>query len=150
MKSSRIAIFGLLGVATFVLLHIFMVATWGTLFAVAPWPGYESATRAGTVPAWFINSPRSLWLARATIFMIAFLLAALRSVPPWRAALVYWIGLALAVAATYATTSLPTLENGWVGYFIYPFRTLVPVLVGTVAGDVARRLLGRRRESPGD
>jgi hypothetical protein len=144
VKLPRIAIFGVLGAVTFVLLHLFMVATWRTLFAVAPWPGYEGATRAGIVSPWFINSPRSLWLARATIFLVAFLLAALRRTPPWRAALVFWLGIAIAVAAMYATTVLPSLPNGWIGYFVYPFRTLLPVLVATVAGDMVRRFVGRR------
>jgi hypothetical protein len=147
VKPARIAIFGILGAGTFVLLHVFMVATWRTLFAVAPWPGYEGAARAGIVSPWFINSPRSLWLARATIFSVAFLLAALRRSPPWRVALVFWLGVAIAVAAMYATTALPDLPNGWIGYLVYPFRTLLPVLVATVAGDVVRRFLGRSRVS---
>lgn len=134
----------LTGLLTFLLLHLLFAGTWDRLFAVAPWSGYEESVRVGLIEPWFVNSPRSLWLTRALFFAVAFGLAAARRAGRWPNAAALWAGGAAGAVAVYATTSMPSLPGGWLGYAIYPFRLLLPVVLGTALGELTARALRSR------
>lgn len=135
----------LAGLLTVSALHLFFIWTWGRLFIVAPWPGYEDSARLGLIEPWFVNSPRSLWLTRTVLFFLAlgFALGGRRG--RWPRALLLWAGAALAVIVTYATTRMPAMPAGGLGYVLYPFRVLLPILIGTAIGELAGRTLFARR-----
>jgi hypothetical protein len=135
----------LAGMLTFLFLHLVFVFAWSRFFLVAPWPHYEESARLGLLEPWFINTPRSLWLARAAFFALAFVLALVRRRGRWPAALLLWTGAATGVIATYATTSMPAMPAGKLGYLVYPLRLLLPVVLGTALGELLHRIRNRGR-----
>jgi hypothetical protein len=139
-RNLTIALIGLLAT---LMLYLLFRAAWDTFFGVVPWPGYEESARLGLIEPWFINSPRSLWFTRATFFILAFATAMVCHDHRWSAAASLWIGAAIGIAATYATTTNRLLDWGWLGYAVYPFRVLLPVLLGTVIAELLVRV--RRR-----
>jgi hypothetical protein len=128
------------GTLTFLVLHLTFVLAWRRLFLPAPWSGYEESARRGLIEPWFINTPRSLWLTRVAFFALAFVIAFARRRGRWPAALLLWAGAGVAVIATYATTSMPALPSGELGYIIYPFRLLLPVVFGTALAELLLRI----------
>ncbi len=134
---------GLAGLLAFLLLHLVLVWRW-SWFAAAPWPGYEQATARGLVEPWFVHTPRSLWLTRATLFLLSAGIALEWQGSRIEAMLALWLGAALGVVFCYATTSLPSLEWGILGYFLYPLRIGLPVLIGSAAGSLFARWLEKR------
>lgn len=135
----------LTGLLAFLSLHLFFTWTWDRLFASAPWPGYEESARLGLIEPWFVNSPRSLWITRAVFFAAASGLAARPRTHRWPNAALLWAGAAVAAVAVYATTSMPSLPAGTLGYIFYPFRLLLPVVLGTALGELGGRALRSRR-----
>jgi hypothetical protein len=135
----------LTGLLTFLSLHLLFVGTWGRVFAAAPWPGYEESARLGLIEPWFVNSPRSLWLTRAVYFLVAAGFAAGRRAHRWPNAALLWAGGASGAILVYATTNMPSLPAGALGYVIYPFRLLLPVVLGTALGELAGRTVRSRR-----
>ena len=133
------------GALTFLALHLFFLLTWSRLFLVAPWPGYEESARVGLIEAWFVNTPRSLWLTRITFFGLALVSATVRRSGRWQGALLIGLGAASGVIGTYATTSMPAMPSGGLGYVIYPFRLLLPIVLGTALGGATHRFRTRRR-----
>lgn len=129
---------GLSGLLAFLLLHLLFVLHW-QWFAAAPWPGYEAATARGIVEPWFVHTPRSLWLTRAVLFLIAATFAFARSSSTLATAISIWLGAGIATVITYGTTLLPSLPWGWLGFLIYPLRLALPILLGTVAGALVGR-----------
>ena len=129
----------LTGLLTFLVLHLLFVSAWDRHFAAAPWPGYEESARRGLIEPWFINSPRSLWLTRAAFFMVALVAALGRRAKRWPHAALLWAGGSAGVLATYATTRMPSLPGGALGFVFYPFRILLPVILGTALGELAGR-----------
>jgi len=128
----------LAGFLTFVGLHVLFVLTWDRVFARSPWPGYEASARLGLVEPWFVNSPRSLWLTRAAFFAAAFIIGFGRRSGRWPRATLLWAGGAAALVAMYATTSMPALPAGELGFLLYPLRLFLPVVLGTALGELAR------------
>ena len=139
----------LTGTLAFLLLHLFLEATWQRLFLVAPWPDYEQSARLGLIEPWFVNTPRSLWLTRITFFLLALGSALVLRRGRWSAAFLLWAGAAIGVIAMYASTSMPALPSGRVGYVIYPFRVLLPILLGTAAAALLRGSRCRARAAEG-
>jgi hypothetical protein len=135
----------LTGLFVFLSLHLFFRWTWDRLFASAPWPGYEESARLGLVEPWFVNSPRSLWITRTVLFAVACGSAFWRRSGRWPNAALLWAGAAAAAIAVYATTTMPSLPAGALGYVIYPFRLLLPVVLGTALGELAARAVRSRR-----
>lgn len=134
---------GLGGLLVFLLLHLLFVLRW-SWFSAVPWSGYEAATARGIVEPWFVHTPRSLWLVRAVLFGVA-LLFSLRRTNGWLLnALALWLGAAAGVAFAYATTSLPALEWGSLGYLLYPMRVMLPVLAGALVGAILSRSFRRQ------
>jgi hypothetical protein len=131
----------LAGLATFLLIHLFLYVAWDSVFAAHPWPGYEQAMRSGTIEPWFVHTPASLWLTRAALFAIAFGIALAQKRGRWMTASAFWLGTGAGVALTYATTAIRSLPWGWLGFLLYPFRTLIPILLGTALGELARRTI---------
>jgi len=142
----------LTGTLVFLLLHLVFVFGWSRFFLAAPWPGYEESARRGLLEPWFINTPRSLWLTRTAFFTLAFVNAVARGRHRWPAALLLWTGAAAGVVATYATTSMPALPSGGLGYILYPFRLLLPIVLGTALGELLRRIRshGSTPHAPGE
>ncbi len=142
----------LVGTLTFLVLHLIFVFAWSRFFLAAPWPGYEESARRGLLEPWFINTPRSLWLTRAAFAVLAFVFAFARRRRRWPGALLLWTGAAVGVIAVYATTSMPTLPSGGLGYIIYPFRLLLPIVLGTALGELLRRIRshGSAPHAPGE
>lgn len=134
---------GLSGLLVFLLLHLLFVVNWPWFMAV-PWPGYELATARGLVEPWFVHTPRSLWVTRAAFFILAMVTVLLRTGARSANALAIWLGAATGVALSYARTSLPSLEWGWLGFLLYPLRLVLPVLLGAAAGIVGARVRARR------
>lgn len=134
---------GLGGLLAFLLLHFLFVLNW-SWFAAAPWPGYEAAMARGIVEPWFVHTPRSLWLTRAAIFLLAMTAALLRMHSTIATAFAIWLGAGIGIVFAYTTTSLPALEWGWLGFLLYPLRIVLPVLLGTVTGVVLTRMRERR------
>jgi hypothetical protein len=134
---------GLSGLLVFLLLHLLLVVKWSWFMAV-PWPGYELATARGIVEPWFVHTPRSLWVTRAAFFMLAMVTVWLRTGARSANAFAIWLGAGIGVALAYATTSLPSLEWGWLGFLLYPLRLVLPVLLGAAAGTVGARVRARR------
>lgn len=137
----------LAGLAAFLLLHLLFRLCWDSLFALAPWPGYEESMRRGLVEPWFVHTPRSLWLTRVVFFALALGIALARTHARWSTALGLWLGAAAGIVFTYATTSVRTLEWGWLGFVLYPFRVVLPILLGTGLGELARRTLLKPRRA---
>ena len=129
----------LAGLATFLLLHLIFTLTWNALFAARPWPGYEAAMQGGAVEPWFVHSPASLGLTRAVLFTGALAIALIGRRARWLTALAFWAGASAGVMLTYATTTVRSLPWGWLGFFLYPFRVLLPIVLGTAIGELARR-----------
>lgn len=145
MKRTDEALVPLLtGLLAFLLLHLFFGWTWGRLFAVAPWPGYEESARLGLLEPWFINTPRSFWLTRFTFFGIAFGFGYDTRPRRWPRVAWLWAGAAIGVAAVYATTRMPSMPAGALGFAMYPFRLLLPVVLGAALGELARRTVRAR------
>ena len=145
-RPAAAALAGLAGLATLLLLHLFFTLSWDALFAPRPWPGYETAMRAGTIEPWFVHSPASLWLTRAVVFAAALTIALLGRRARWWNALAFWGGSAAGIMLTYATTTVRSLPWGWLGFVLYPFRVLIPIVLGTALGELARRtILPHRR-----
>ena len=134
----------LTGTAVFLALHLLFVLDWDG-FASPPWPGYDENVRRGLLEPWFVHAPRSLWLTRLVFFAVALGFAFAANRRRWLAGAMLWLGAAIAIAGTWATTTARTLDWGWLGYFIYPFRIVLPILIGTAMGDLARRTLAARR-----
>jgi hypothetical protein len=126
------------GFLTFAGLHVLFVLAWDRFFAGSPWPGYEASARLGLVEPWFVNSPRSLWLTRAAFFAAAFSVGIGRRSGRWPRAALLWAGGAAALVATYATTSMPALPAGELGFLLYPLRLFLPIVLGTALGELAR------------
>jgi len=135
----------LAGTLAFLLLHLFLEATWQRLFLIAPWPGYEQSARLGLIEPWFVSTPRSLWLTRIAFFLLALGGALVLRRGRWTVAFLFWTGAALGVIAMYATTSMPDMPAGRLGYIIYPLRVLPPILLGTAAGALLRGMENRAR-----
>lgn len=135
----------LTGLLTFFGLHLIFVATWDRFFLVAPWPGYEESARLGLIEPWFVNSPRSLWLTRTVFFLVALVFALGRRPGHWPRAALLWAGAAIALMVTYAASRMPSMPAGGWGFVIYPFRLLLPVVLGTTVGELSRRALIDRR-----
>lgn len=135
---------GLSGLLAFLLLHLLFVLHW-PWFAAAPWAGYEAATARGIVEPWFVHTPRSLWLTRGALFLIAASFGFAGGSSRLAIAISIWIGAGIAAGVSYATTSLPSLPWGGLGFVIYPLRLVLPVLLGTVAGVQLRRFRPRRQ-----
>ncbi|HUF67310.1 MAG TPA: hypothetical protein VMM79_01570 [Longimicrobiales bacterium] len=133
------AAFALPGLAAVIGLHALFVVTWDVLFAKPPWPGYEESARLGMIEPWFVNSPRSLWLTRIVLFTLAF--GVVLSVRRRRAArvLALWIGVAAGVALTWATTTSSAFDGGTAGFFFYPLRAGLPIVVGGTAAALVHR-----------
>jgi hypothetical protein len=131
----------LAGLALFLLLHLFFFLAWDAVFAPRPWPGYEDAMRSGTIEPWFVHSPASLWLTRAVVFAAALAIALASHRARWSNALAFWAGTAGGVVVTYATTTVRSLPWGWLGFVLYPLRVLIPVVLGTALGELARRTI---------
>lgn len=138
MSRLSLLVSGLSGLLAFLLLHLLFVLHW-QWFAAAPWPGYEAATARGIVEPWFVHTPRSLWLTRGVLFLIAATFALARPSSRMATAISIWLGAGIAALITYATTSLPSLPWGWLGFAIYPLRLALPVLLGAVAGALLAR-----------
>jgi hypothetical protein len=134
---------GLCGLLVFLLLHLLFVVNWPWFMAV-PWPGYEVATARGIVEPWFVHTPRSLWLTRTAFFIVAMVTVLLRDGAQSANAFAIWLGAGTGVALAFATTSLPSLEWGWLGFVLYPLRLVLPVLLGAAAGVVGARVRARR------
>ncbi|MGD8278870.1 MAG: hypothetical protein PVH00_12615 [Gemmatimonadota bacterium] len=139
----------LAGTLMFLLLHLCFVTTWARLFLTAPWPRYEESARLGLIEPWFMNSPRSLWLTRIAFLLLAFAFAVARGRGRWPFAFLIWAGAAIGVATTYATTSMPAMPHGALGYVLYPFRLALPILLGTGLGALLRRTPDRVRAAHG-
>ena len=138
----------LAGLATFLLLHLFFFLAWDAVFVAHPWPGYETAMQSGTIEPWFVHSPVSLWLTRTVLFALPLAMALAARRARWATALAFWAGTASGIVLTYATTTIRTLPWGWLGYVLYPFRALIPIVLGTALGELARRtILPPRRAS---
>jgi hypothetical protein len=138
----RIAAIALAGALAFFCLHLLFLFSWDW-FIASPWPGYAASTRAGFIEPWFVHSPRSLWLTRAVFFAVAFAIAVALRDRFIAAAFAFWIGAGIAVAVAWATTRAHTIAWGALGYLFYPFRLLLPVALGTLAGRIVRRFAGR-------
>jgi len=130
---------GLSGLLVFLLLHLLFVVNWPWFMAV-PWPNYEAATARGIVEPWFVHTPRSLWVTRAAFFILAMVTVLLREGARSANAFAIWLGAGTGVALTYPTTSLPSLEWGWLGFPLYPLRLVLPVVLGAAAGVVSARV----------
>lgn len=138
----------LTGLLTFFCLHLLFIVTWDRFFLAAPWPGYEESARLGLVEPWFVNSPRSLWVTRTVFFLVAFAFALGRRPGRWPRATLLWAGAAIALIVTYGTSRMPSLPVGGWGFFIYPFRLLLPIVLGTAIGEFGRRVLVGRHARP--
>jgi hypothetical protein len=131
-------VIGLAGLLAFLLLHLFFILRW-SWFTASSWPGYEAATARGLIEPWFVHTPRSFWLTRAVFVGMAALIAFVRRSSRLAAALALWLGSGMGVVFTYSTTSMPSLEWGYLGYLMYPVRIGLPVLIGTAMGALLVR-----------
>lgn len=134
-----------LALAVFLALHVVFRLAWTGFFSALPWPGYEESTRLGLVEPWFVNSPRSLWLTRVTFFCLAFTVVFVSRRARWRAVAAVWIGASAGIVATWATTATRSIDWGWLGFVLYPFRVLLPIVLGGAIAGLVRRTIPRLR-----
>jgi len=80
--------------------------------------------RDWVIEPWFVNTPRSLWLTRTVFFAIAAASRQGAMCDTGRTPSCSGRRRDRAVA-TYATTSMPALTGGALGYVLYPFRLLL-------------------------
>lgn len=130
-----------LGFVVFGALHLLFIAAWTDFFVLQPWPGYEESARLGLIEPWFVHSPRSLWLTRFSFFGVAFGVAFTRRHARWAGAAALWIGASAAIVAAWSMTSTRTLEGGGLGFAVYPFRVLLPIVLGTAIAELTRRTI---------
>ena len=137
----------LAGGLTFLTLHLIFVLTWSRFLDTTSWPGYEASAAAGLIEPWFVNTPASLWVTRCTLFAMAFAITFFTLGSTGSAAMAFFAGLAGACAAMWATTRAHTVESGWLGFIIYPFRLLLPVVFGAALAAIAKSRRTRTRPS---
>jgi hypothetical protein len=135
----------LAGGLTFLMLHLFFMLTWSRFFMPSPWPGYEATAVAGLIEPWFVNTPASLWLTRVTLFLLAFAITLFAAGRPGMVVPGFFTGAAAACASLWATTRAHTVEWGWLGFFIYPFRLLLPIVIGAALAEIIRSRRHRTR-----
>lgn len=139
-----------LGAVTFVILHIHFVTVWEDLYAVAPWPGFESAARRGLIAPWFGNSPRSLRVTQLVLFVLAGVLGVMRSGEGLKTGAALWAGVliplvpVLFVRVATSDTGLVTLspmtgsDITWMSLPLEAVRTAAPIFLGVLAGMILR------------
>jgi len=127
----------------FLLLHLYFVLSWDSLYAPHPWRGYAP----GIAPPFFTSSPRSELVAGAVLFAMTLGMTLL---PAGRAALTgvaIWAGVMAASAVLWVAT--PPLRNDsdmWpIDLVFLALTTGVPILLGRLAGLAVRRLRGGRK-----
>jgi len=129
----------------FLILHLYFVLAWDTLYAPYPWPGYAP----GVSPPVFTSSPSSQLVAYAVLFAIPLgltLLPAGRR--PWMG-LAMWAGVMAAIVLVWiATPQLRNNSNMWpISLVFLSFKTGVPMLIGRTIGLLYWRIrIGQKLE----
>lgn len=139
-----------LGAVTFIILHIHFVTVWEDLYAVAPWPGFESAARRGLIGPWFGSTPRSLRVTQAVLFVLAAVLGVMRSGEGIKTGAALWAGVliplipVLFIRVATSDTGLVTLspmtggDITWMSLPLEAVRTAAPIFLGILAGGIVR------------
>ena len=129
----------------FLILHLYFVLAWNSLYAQFPWPGYAP----GVSPPFFWSSPRSELVAYVILFALALdltLIPAGRR--PWLG-IAMWAGVMGATVLIWiATPQLRNNSNMWpISLVFLSFMTGVPMLLGRTLGLVYWRIrIGQKLE----
>lgn len=144
------ALIGVLGAVTFLVLDLHFVTTWEELYAAAAWPGLQEAARGSLVEPWFGSTPMSLRITQGTLFVLATIVALMRSDDAGTAGLALWIGVLIplvpvllgraVLSGTALTTFAPMSDEPltWLAIPAEAVRVGVPILAGVMMGAVLR------------
>src|SRR5260370_25204779 len=88
------------GAVIFLILHLYFVMTWDTLYAHHPWRGYAQAG-----PAFFSSSPRSAMIAGVVLFATALGLTLVPTGHGRGTGAALWCGVMIAVVLREVATA---------------------------------------------
>lgn len=138
------------GAVTFLMLDLHFVTAWETLYVSAVWPGLQEAARGGLVEPWFGSTPMGLQVTQGALFVLATIVALMRSRDAGKAGLALWVGVLIplvpvllgrtVLSGTALTTFAPMSDEPliWMAVPVEAVRVGVPILAGVVAGGVLR------------
>lgn len=136
------------GAVTFLMLDLHFVTSWEQLYATAVWPGVQGAARGSLVEPWFGGTPMSLRLTQGALFVLATIIALMRSDDAARAGLALWVGVLVPLvpvllgrtilSGTALTTFAPMSDQPliWLAVPVEAVRVGVPIALGVIAGAI--------------
>lgn len=143
-------VIAVVGAVAFLMLDLHFVTAWEELYVTAVWPGLQETARGGLVEPWFGSTPMSLRLTQGTLFVLATIVALMRSDDAGKAGLALWVGVLIPLvpvllgrtilSGTALTTFAPMSDQPliWMAVPVEAARVGVSILAGVLVGGILR------------